>query len=301
MGAGAIPLLNDLAVAAPEEGGARQLIVKRTSMAQPNLSRLQLHRHPYYEIFWYRTGGGVVVSDFDRLKFEAPALVVVPAGRLHTSELRPETAGWLVAFSADVVQEESEPCAELMSLPLFASSSHQLVSMVRGSQAEEMTRLYGELLREYEGHAPWRDLSLRSALRLLLIKCARLFSLEEPKPTDAPAMITRRFQQELEESFLEVRQVRDYASRLGLSPQRLIQCVRERMGRTPGELIAERVLAEARRLLFHTPQTVAEIAYALKFKDPSHFGHFFRRHCGCTPRMARLCFARRSATPQLRP
>lgn len=42
-------------------------------------------------------------------------------------------------------------------------------------------------------------------------------------------------------------------------------------------------MLEARRLLVHSSMTVSEIAYHLRFQDPSYFGRFFRRHLGQTP------------------
>ncbi|MGI4875571.1 MAG: helix-turn-helix domain-containing protein [Janthinobacterium lividum] len=42
-------------------------------------------------------------------------------------------------------------------------------------------------------------------------------------------------------------------------------------------------MLEARRLLFHTHQSVKEIAFALGFADASYFNRFFKRQTGATP------------------
>ena len=52
-------------------------------------------------------------------------------------------------------------------------------------------------------------------------------------------------------------------------------------------MIRERILLEAKRLLVHSPQTVAEIAYQLNFEDTSYFGRFFKKHTGTTPEQFR--------------
>jgi AraC family transcriptional activator of pobA len=48
-------------------------------------------------------------------------------------------------------------------------------------------------------------------------------------------------------------------------------------------VIQERVLLEAKRLLFYTEKTSKEIAYELGFEDANHFSKFFKKHTGQTP------------------
>lgn len=74
-----------------------------------------------------------------------------------------------------------------------------------------------------------------------------------------------------------------HATLLGVSPETLSEIVKKETGKTPGTLIRERILLEAKRLLLHSSLSVAEIAYELTFKDPSYFNRFFRRSTADTP------------------
>lgn len=74
-----------------------------------------------------------------------------------------------------------------------------------------------------------------------------------------------------------------YAARLGWSPRTLARATAAATGRTPKQLIDERVLLEARRLLAHTDLSVARVGQALGFEDPSNFGAWFRLRAGHTP------------------
>ncbi|HTN39338.1 MAG TPA: helix-turn-helix domain-containing protein, partial [Arachidicoccus sp.] len=47
--------------------------------------------------------------------------------------------------------------------------------------------------------------------------------------------------------------------------------------------IHERLVLEARRLLFHTDNTLKEIAFDLGFAEASYFNRFFKRETGITP------------------
>ena len=74
-----------------------------------------------------------------------------------------------------------------------------------------------------------------------------------------------------------------YAGRLGWSPRTLARATAAATGRTPKQLIDERVLLEARRLLAHSELSVARVGAELGFDDASNFGAWFRQRAGRTP------------------
>jgi AraC-like DNA-binding protein len=59
--------------------------------------------------------------------------------------------------------------------------------------------------------------------------------------------------------------------------------VRRRTGRTVGQWITERRMAEARRLLDGTDLTVAAVGARVGFRDPGYFVRTFRRAHGTAP------------------
>jgi len=80
------------------------------------------------------------------------------------------------------------------------------------------------------------------------------------------------------------RRLEFYASKMCLSAKYLANVVSARTDRPASHWIQESVLLEAKTML-HTPRTtVAQVADALHFPDPSTFGKFFRRHTGLSPK-----------------
>jgi len=67
----------------------------------------------------------------------------------------------------------------------------------------------------------------------------------------------------------------------------LNRAVKETTGKNTSELIAGRVVNEAKALLKHTDNTVAEVAYSLGFEHPSNFIIFFKKQTGLTPKALR--------------
>ena len=80
----------------------------------------------------------------------------------------------------------------------------------------------------------------------------------------------------------------EYASLLNVSAGHLSELVKEQSGRPAINHIHERLVLEARRLLFHTQHSLKEIAFDLGFTDASYFNRFFKRETNVTPAEYRL-------------
>jgi AraC-like DNA-binding protein len=97
-----------------------------------------------------------------------------------------------------------------------------------------------------------------------------------------------RFDDLVGEHFATHHSVEEYAQLLHVSADHLSDEVKTRTGRNARDVIAARVVVEARHLLSHTPLSIAEIADRLHFSEPTHFTRFFKRHSKQTPREYRL-------------
>ncbi len=79
-----------------------------------------------------------------------------------------------------------------------------------------------------------------------------------------------------------------YASEMCLSPQYMANIVKQVTGRSAGECITENLIQQARSLLITTSLSIQEIADQLGFKNQSHFGTFFHRAVGMSPKAFRM-------------
>ncbi|MFF7645827.1 helix-turn-helix domain-containing protein [Streptomyces canus] len=146
-----------------------------------------------------------------------------------------------------------------------------------------------------------RPLPVHHALRCSLLETLllRLAHSAPPAPgTGSPDNTTRRptyerFLDALELNFRELHHVEDYARLLGCSVRTLSRAARAATGKGAREVIDERRLLEARRLLDHAQWTAHAVATHLGFTDAANFGRFFRHHTGFTP----ATYPTRQATP----
>ena len=59
------------------------------------------------------------------------------------------------------------------------------------------------------------------------------------------------------------------------------------MGKSTVEVIQERIVAEAKRALMYSGQTIQEIAFELGFDDPYYFSKVFKKVTGQAPKAFR--------------
>lgn len=103
----------------------------------------------------------------------------------------------------------------------------------------------------------------------------------------------------LHRHFRSHRDVAFYAGQSCLTPRHFTTVIREKSGRTALEWITSTVVAEAKRLLSESGQSIKEIADALGFPNQSFFGRYFKRYTGLSP--AEFRTARTAGRPKERP
>src|SRR5690606_41317452 len=87
----------------------------------------------------------------------------------------------------------------------------------------------------------------------------------------------------LENHFLRERSPSFYANEMAMSSSSFSKKVKRQFGKSPSQLIQERVVLEAKKLLHLTHKTVKEIAADLRFDDEFYFSRNFKKEVGLSP------------------
>jgi len=97
------------------------------------------------------------------------------------------------------------------------------------------------------------------------------------------AAILRNYEKLIEQHYLQHRMPKYYAELLCVSPGYLNSICKELLGLSAGNMIRNRIVLEAKRMLINFDLTVTEVAYKLNFNDNSYFCKFFRNQAGVSP------------------
>jgi len=86
----------------------------------------------------------------------------------------------------------------------------------------------------------------------------------------------------LERDFVTVKRPTEYAQQLNISSPYLNECVKKTTGHSVSYHIQQRIILEARRLLYHSDLSVKEIATELGYDDYPYFSRLFSKVTGMT-------------------
>lgn len=248
---------------------------------------IRAHRHRnLFQVFLIERGGGEMTLDAARLPFTAPTAILVPAGTAHGFRFEPDvTDGWVVSFTEDAAGALADRAGE--ALQRFRSlAANPIVPIDDEAERARLSALCKDLFEEYSLAREGYRLAIRGLLALLTVGVARLAASRARSGAvtlhPADATVTR-LRELVDQHFREQRLLDFYAEKLGLTIDRLNDHVKRSTGVTPGHLIRQRVLTEAKRQLVFTTQSIHDIAEELAFADASHFARFFRKQTGTTP------------------
>ena len=166
-------------------------------------------------------------------------------------------------------------------------------------QAERVAALFSALAAESADHAPSRNEALRAHLVLLVTWCLRQ-ALPVPPDEARRALrdtLVQRFRALAELHLRRHQPLGFYAGALQVTPDHLSRSCRAVTGLSALDLLHERLLLEARRLLAYTQAPVAEVARELGFDDPAYFSRFFARRDGRAPLDYRAALQMGQAVP----
>lgn len=148
---------------------------------------------------------------------------------------------------------------------LFQNIQHELE--YKDSSAEEMIRTYVKQII-IRATRKWKKQNLDN---------------ESLKIPNNEVDIFRDFSRLLEIHFREKHNVSEYAELLHVAPKTLTHKFKNLQLESPNQLIINRILIEAKRLLVYTEKPVKEIAYNLGYEDPAYFNRLFTSKTGSTP------------------
>ncbi len=242
-----------------------------------------------YQVLWLQQGAAQVALDEWVQRVQGPAAIVVPPGVVHGFRFAPGTDGLVLTLSARfLVEGEFQAVGEAFRA-LFAAPG-VLDFAPHAAPAERLHALLRELAAEFAqpgaGDTPVPGWLARAVVwRLAQARAQGEQALGE-RAHRHQALFTR-FLLLVEQHFLEHWPLEKYASRLGLSTQRLNRLTRAESGRSALELVHERLTREACRRLVYIAAPAASLAAELGFEDPAYFSRFFKRRTGCSPQQYR--------------
>ena len=166
----------------------------------------------------------------------------------------------------------------------FGTQKTPVVTLDAG-EVRKFDLLYEVFIDEFKTKDNIQGEMLRMLLKRLIIKTTRLAKeqLITKGLGDSQIDIIRKFNVLVDIHFRDKRHVSDYADLLFKSPKTLSNLFAKYSQKTPLQIIHERLVLEAKRLLLYTDKTAKEIAHELGFDEVASFHKLFKKVVNQTP------------------
>ncbi|MDT8855379.1 AraC family transcriptional regulator [Paracoccaceae bacterium Fryx2] len=222
-------------------------------------------------LLWFTKGQGRITIAGVTRGYTANNAILVPAGVMHGFEVGPQVFGTAVFFGRD--SDVTLPDAPL----------HLRIREV-GIQ-QELNLILDNISREMDSTSPAHDRATRHYLGLLSVWVERQASRAAPDTPapDATRRLVARYVALLEQEFRSGMGVAEFAAALGVTPTHLTRCCRQTCARPASDLLQDRRIFEARKLLSETDMSVGRIGESLGFTSPAYFTRAFQHLTGSSP------------------
>lgn len=266
-----------------EDSGHLIRIVKSEdySLASP----IQLSQ---YAIILVHKGEGIYHADFASFNFSGPTLLFsTPLQTTYISQFK-NLEYTIILFHGDFycieAHREEVACNGLLFNNIYLEPS----IVISEQQYSDFCKLMQNLEQEL-ADPDSSEMIFKSYLQVILAKCstAKLRFMNKEAKTILKDEKMEQFRILLDEKYLVLHKPADYAEILAISPNTLTKKSSKYFGKTPTQLIQDRLILEAKKLLHLTTLSIKEIAYQLQFNDEYYFSRFFKKYTQISPQTFR--------------
>lgn len=232
------------------------------------------HRHEYFEIILLEKGGGRQWIDFSVIDMQDHSCYLILPGQVHLLKRDDNTRGSVIQFEEISVQSSC-----LRNFLLFSGQS---VIFEKNPEKYDQVATYLSLINTMQQGD--ERISKSGCSHLLHAFLFQTLGFKDEIEVCRETDITHyQFLRLVEDHFTENLVVQEYLSRLCITNKKLTGLTKKSFGMTPLQIIHNRLLLEAKRLLVFENNSYKELAFRLGFASPSRFSHFIKDKTGFSP------------------
>lgn len=239
------------------------------------------HRIAGYKVSLLLEGSLSIKVDFKQHDVVAPAILFLSPEQVSHLTGHTNVKSIHFAFSKDYLVNDVRS-----TLSCWECMFNQIVIPVSSQKDLNELKTYANLIQqEFTQLRHQKDLVIRNLVNAFLITAARLGTCKTKLAVmnSSQNKILQQFRMLVDDNFLNKTQVAEYADMIYITPGHLNDTIKTITGKTAKQVIDEKRINEAKRLLFWRELSVKQIASHLNFEDDAYFNRFFKKHTGQTP------------------
>lgn len=251
-----------------------------------------LQRNNYYSLIWVTAGNGKVNADFSQYDLEPDTLFAFSPYQPFMFSTSEKLNGIAIQFHPDFYCIHMHQKEVACNGVLFNNIYQPPFTVIDNTAAITFNMLIGQMETEMQNPALAQYELLVAYLKIFLITASRLKTQQQPQDIQCAGdlkepFILQNLKDAIEKDFKTKHSASDYATTLNISAKALAKITKTHFNKTLTELIAERIIIEAKRELFLTNKAIKEIAFELGYEDEYYFSRFFKSNADVSPQLFR--------------
>ncbi len=246
------------------------------------------HKHRFYEILWIREGEAKHFVDNDELDLTVDSIYFMSPGQAHHFEQYKEVKGDSIMFTEEFFMLHFSNQEALQKLSFLDSSYTRPTIQVDAETKNTLEPVLQLMYKEFS-RKDYSKLVLTALLYVFLNAIQRTYFMQHTGNSSGNQLLLfNRFKKTVESYYKQQQPLTFYASELCVTPHYLNEVVKKVSGKTAGEMVRDRVLLEAKRMLVQSFIPIGQIADELGFKDFSYFSRQFKKYLKLSPDQYRI-------------
>jgi AraC family transcriptional activator of pobA len=236
------------------------------------------HQHPQLgQITYWFSGRGTYRIEERTWNFSAPTVSFVPSSVVHGFTVDDSSDAIVISISDDLLRAlEAQVDLDLTRACLITGATDDPA----WNRLDVLIRMVADEYRATTAASPRLISGLIGVVLSQVTKLGGGHGLDETTPGRLLADALRRA---IDRHYREDWPVSRYVELLASTPHLVDKAARETFGQTVKDMLMERRLLEAKRLLMFTIRPVEDIGREIGFEDPAYFSRFFRKRTGESP------------------
>lgn len=252
----------------------------------------EFHKVNFFAIILIENGTGYHTIDFTEYKCSKGTILTIRKDQIHKFFRSDSINGSLFLFTDEFLVSYLEKSENLRVIQLFNDLLSSPKLQLYPNDFLEIQQIKQRIESEFfEKNDSYSMHIIRSELHILTTKLLRIKSNNQNLDLERKYLKEFIEFQNLVESNIHVTsQVKEYATKLGVSTKTLNTITKEIVNKSAKEFIDDIAVRQIKRLLINTELSIKEIAYKSGFEETTNFYKYFKRHTKSTPEQFRLAY-----------
>jgi len=243
------------------------------------------HKHNVYLAVLFTSGTGIHEIDFNAYEVKRGSVFFMNPGQTHHWEFSDDVNGYIF-FHSEGFYNLHFSDSTVQGFPFYYSTQNPPCIYLKEDELIHAEMTFANILEEYRTENLYKHHKICSLVDMAYIDLARIYVNADYKAVVRTSNYSNKLKMLetlIEKHFHTEKSPGKYAGWMNMTTKHLNRITKESVDKTTSDMIIDRVVLEAKRMLIHSKDNFSTVAEALGYEDYAYFSRLFKKRTGETP------------------